>query len=257
MRRALIGHTGFVGGNLLRQTTFDKLYRSRNVDELRGECFDLVVCAGAPAVKWKANAEPEADLANLRRLTDALGEASAAHVVLISTVDVYAEPVGVDEDTPIDPSAATSYGRHRRMLEAFVEARFACTVLRLPGLFGPGLKKNVVYDFLHANRLEAIAPDAVFQFYDLARLWHDVERVRAAGLRLVNLATEPTSVRRVAREAFGMEFENPDAPGGAARYDMRTRHDRLLGGERGYLYDAATVLADMRAFVEAAGWKRP
>lgn len=256
MTRALIGHTGFVGGNLLRQTSFDGLYNSSNVDDVRGRSFELVVCAGAPAVKWKANAEPEADLANLERLMEALGEVRAGHVVLISTVDVYPQPVEVDEDTPIDPAAASPYGRHRRQLETFLEERFDCTVLRLPGLFGHGLKKNVVYDFLHANRLEAIPPDAEFQFYDLERLWADVERVRAAGLGLVNLATEPTSVRRVAREAFGIDFENPDPPP-AARYDMRTRHDRALGGANGYLYDAATVLAGMRAFVEAQGWRRP
>ena len=59
MSRALIGYTGFVGGNLHLQTPFDDVYNSKNIDSLRGKSYELVVCAGAPGVKWKANKEPE------------------------------------------------------------------------------------------------------------------------------------------------------------------------------------------------------
>ena len=47
MTSALIGNTGFVGGNLRRQVRFDVLVSSSNVDELRGRSFELVACAGA------------------------------------------------------------------------------------------------------------------------------------------------------------------------------------------------------------------
>jgi hypothetical protein len=68
MKSALVGHTGFVGGTLLRQRSFDDLYNSRNVEALAGKTYDLVACAAAPGVKWKANQEPEQDLASIRRL---------------------------------------------------------------------------------------------------------------------------------------------------------------------------------------------
>ena len=55
MSSALIGHTGFVGGNLRVARPFDVLVNSANVEELRGKSFDLVVCAGVRAEKWKAN----------------------------------------------------------------------------------------------------------------------------------------------------------------------------------------------------------
>ncbi len=45
MRTALIGHTGFVGSNLLAEHPFDELYRSTNIETIAGERFDLVVCA--------------------------------------------------------------------------------------------------------------------------------------------------------------------------------------------------------------------
>ena len=255
MSRALIGHTGFVGGNLLAQASFDHRYRSTDIEEIRGRSFELVVCCGAPAVKWKANQEPEADLANLERLMGCLGEVEADHVVLVSTVDVYPDPVGVDEATPVEDTAGGAYGRHRRLLERFVEKRFDTTTVRLPGLFGPGLKKNVIYDFLHANRLEAICAESQFQFYPLGRLWADIETARGAGVPLVNFATEPVAVADVARVGFGLDFANPEA-GPPVHYDMRTRHAALFGGRDGYLVDAAGVLAGIAAWADDHGWDR-
>ena len=73
MSRALIGHTGFVGGNLRAQTDFTDFYNSKNIDSIAGRSFELVVCAGAPAAKWIANREPEQDRAALQRLMGPLG----------------------------------------------------------------------------------------------------------------------------------------------------------------------------------------
>jgi nucleoside-diphosphate-sugar epimerase len=250
MASALIGSTGFVGGNLLRQARFEDGYHSRNIGELAGRSYDLIVCAGAPAVKWKANREPEEDRAQLDRLMQALAGVKASHLVLISTVDVYPVPVDVDEGTPIAPEQGAPYGRHRLLLERFVAERFSHTIVRLPGLFGPGLKKNIIYDFLHHNAVDAINADSVFQFYPLETLWPDIQRVRAGGLSLMNFATEPTSVREIAREVFGRQFEGA-GQGAAARYDFRTRHADLFGREGGYIQSRADILAAMRRFVAA------
>ncbi len=252
MRSALVGSTGFVGGTLLRQAPFDDRFHSTDIAGIRGRSYDLLVCAAAPAEKWKANREPERDRANLERLMEHLAEVRAAHVVLISTVDVFADSTGADEATPVDPAAATAYGRHRYRLEEFVRGRFDTTCLRLPGLFGEGLKKNIIYDLLHGNALDAIAPDSVYQFYPLDRLWTDIGTARAHGLPLVHLATEPVSVRDVARRGFGIAFENPAAPA-PARYDLRTRYAEAFGGSGSYLMSGAAVLEAIAGFV--AAWK--
>lgn len=246
--RALIGHTGFVGGNLLAQCRFDACYHSRNIDDIRGRSFDLVVCAGAPAAKWKANQEPDTDRACLARLMAALAEVKAREVVLISTVDVYGRPDGQDESVP--PTGATPYGLHRLELEQFVAVRFATCVVRLPALFGPGLKKNAVYDLLHDNQVDRIDRRAAFQFYDVRRLWPDIEIARRAGLALVHLATEPVTMAEVARTAFGIELSTA-LPGPPPRYDFRTRHAGLYGGGDGYVLDRAQVLAGLADFVAA------
>ncbi len=56
--------------------------------------------------------------------------------------------------------------------------------MRLPGLYGPGLKKNVIFDFLHDNDVHKIDSRGVFQFYDTTRLWRDLEiAVRTTSFR--------------------------------------------------------------------------
>jgi nucleoside-diphosphate-sugar epimerase len=246
--RALIGHTGFVGGNLVWEYGFDDHYHSTNIDNIRGRHYDLIVCAGAPAAKWKANQDPAADRACIHRLCAALQETSAREVVLISTIDVYGCTEGADEDTP--PTGATPYGQHRLELEQFVAERFSTRIIRLPALFGPGLKKNAIYDLLHGNQIEKIDSRALFQFYDVRRLRLDIETARRAGLSLVHFATEPTSIAEVARTAFGLAFENLTS-GIPARYDFHTKHDRLYGCAGGYLMNRPQVLAALAHFIAA------
>lgn len=250
MADALVGYSGFVGGTLLRQRPFDSLYRSTNIADIGGNTFDLLVCAGAPAEKWRANKEPEADRASIARLIDALSTVRAREVVLISTVDVYPVPVEVDEHTPFDPGTGHAYGRHRLELEQFMQAHFDATVIRLPGLFGRGLKKNVIFDLLHDNQVYKVNPAAQFQFYDLSQLWGDIATARAAGIRLVNFATEPTAVSDVAKVAFGVEL-HPQSSGTPPRYDVRSCHASVFGGAGGYLRTGAEVLDSLERFVRA------
>jgi nucleoside-diphosphate-sugar epimerase len=245
---ALIGYSGFVGGNLLRQHSFDACFNSQNIDQIAGRGFDLVVCAGARAEKWKANADPDADLDNIERLTRALEQVNARKVVLISTVDVFNNPVDVDEESPTPTAGLTAYGRHRRRLEQIVAGRFDALIVRLVGLFGPGLKKNIIYDFLHDNNVAAIDSRGVFQFYDITRLWGDVELALDNELSLVHLPTEPVSVADVARAAFGADFTNEVTPA-PARYDIHTRYGPLFGGSGPYIDDKRDTLARIAEFV--------
>ena len=253
---ALIGYTGFVGSNLLRQHSFDACFNSSNIEQIAGRGFDLVVCCGARAEKWKANAEPERDLDSIERLTRALEQVNARKVVLISTVDVFLDPVDVDEDSPTPTAGLTAYGRNRRRLEQIVAGRFDAVIIRLVGLFGPGLKKNAIYDLLHDNNVSAIDSRGVFQYYDIGRLWGDVQLSLDHELPLVHLPTEPVSVSDVARAAFGIEFSNAVSPA-PVRYDIHTRYAALFGGVNPYLESKASTLARIAAFVATERERTP
>lgn len=245
---ALIGRSGLVGGTILHARPFDAMFRSTDIETMRGSSWDLVVCAGVRAEKWRANADPEADTAGIARLTNVLATLRIAHLVLISTVDVYPAPSGVDESTAIAPNSGHAYGRHRLALEAFCTERFPCTVVRLPGLFGSGLKKNAIFDLLHENAVEKIHPESAFQFYDLSRLWADIERIRAAELRLANLVSEPVRMADVANQVFGRDL-TPTPGTTTTRYDVQSRHASRFGGHNGYWYSAADVHDRIKRFV--------
>lgn len=252
LENALIGHTGFVGTTLQAQADFAALYRSTNIDAIRGKRFDTVVCAGAPGLKWKANASPDEDKASIDSLISCLGQVACRRLVLISTVDVFADPVGVDEDTVVDTAALKPYGLHRRLLEQFVADRFDDSItVRLPGLVGAGLRKNVIFDLKHGNNVEQIDPRGVFQFYPMDKLWRDIGVASASGLRLVHLTAEPIGVAELALEGFGVRLPQK-TEGQAARYDFRTRHAALFGARGPYQYGKADTLAAVRDYARAA-----
>jgi nucleoside-diphosphate-sugar epimerase len=249
MRRGLIGHTGFVGSNLARQTRFDACYNSANIATIAGEEFDLVVCSGVRAEKWIANANPEQDRAGIDRLLGALKDVRAKQLILISTVDVFLDPIGPDENTPVVTEGLHPYGKHRHELERELSRRFPTLVARLPGLYGRGIKKNVVHDFMKNHLVEKIDSRGVFQFYGLHRLWGDLELAMRAKLDLVHLPTEPVSVAEVAKAAFDREFTNHvvEKP---ARYDVRTNHAAVFGGVGHYLENKTAELEGIRLFVD-------
>jgi nucleoside-diphosphate-sugar epimerase len=249
MSNGMIGYTGFVGSNLICQEKYDYFYNSKNIESIVGKDLDLLVCAGTPAVKWLANKNPIQDRENLQRLMDCLTQVSAQKVILISTVDVYSIPIKVTEKTEINIKDLHPYGKHRLDLEMFMKHHFNTLIIRLPGLFGSGLKKNAIYDLLHHNQTEKIHRNSKFQFYNLEHLWQDIQKAIALNLTLVNFATEPTTMAEVAAEAFGFELTN-ESEESPVRYDMQTQHFQLFNGyEPGYLYSKKQVLQELKDFV--------
>jgi len=250
MPDALIGYSGFVGQTLLRQRSFDELYRSTNIDSIDGRAFDSVVCAGAPAQKWIANRDPAADGSKIDALIARLDTLQCRHFTLISTVDVFKNPDGVDENTEIDGAGLHAYGSNRLRLEQFVENRFEDhLIVRLPGLIGPGLRKNVIFDMLNRNNLHAIDGRAQFQFYPMVNLWHDLTIARAAQLQLVHLTAEPVCVADIAELAFCLTLNSVENSK-PARYDMRSLHTDLFGATQHYQYSARETLLAIRAYAQ-------
>ena len=138
-----------MGGALARQCRFDRVYNSQSIEEIAGEHFDLVVCAGAPATMWAANARPAVDAANLCRLFKALCSAKIGRVILISTIAVFDDSSAGYTETCAKFEVDKAYGRNRRELELRAMEAFDCHVVRLPALFGPGLKKNFIFDLMN------------------------------------------------------------------------------------------------------------
>jgi dTDP-4-dehydrorhamnose reductase len=249
MSVALIGHTGFVGTTLKRQASFEHLFHSRDVDQVAMQPYEAVICSAAPAQKWIANRNPDADWVNIQALIQALDALTCEHFTLISTVDVFAEPIGVDELTAVCTEGLHAYGINRFRLEQFVKERFSShLIVRLPGLVGPGLRKNILYDFHNDNNVGAIDSRSSFQFYPMVNLYSDLQTARSNDIGLLHLTSEPISVVDVARKAFNMAFNNVPPAARATHYDMRSIHALGTDGKPGYQYDQQAALLAIRAY---------
>jgi hypothetical protein len=106
-----------------------------------------------------ANREPDRDLAQIEALIKWLDGVRTRRFVLISSIAVLQDFAAGDDKATQAFQQELAYGRHRRLLEAFCETRFdECLVVRLPALFGPGLRKNFVFDLL--NPVPTMLPEA-------------------------------------------------------------------------------------------------
>ena len=247
----IIGAKGFVGSSIARQCHSSTLLGRENFSDGFGKVFPITVCCAAPAQKWIANKNPDADLNNINELKNNLREIKTQEFILISTVDVFKIPFGVTEDTAVDETGLQPYGLHRRYLETFVESHFPRhLIVRLPGLVGPGLRKNVIFDFLNQNNLDAIESRGVFQFYPMVNLWYDIQTALQAQLSFVHLTAEPISVAEVAQHGFGREFQNTLA-NPLAQYDFQSKHAALFGGCGAYQYSKRETLLAIRAYAQS------
>lgn len=198
-RCGLIGNTGFVGGTLMRSLPFDRTYNSRTIEQIDGESFDTLICAGAPATMWAANANPQADAANLERLAQAIERSSVRRLVLISTIAVLDDMSAGYTESTARYETQMAYGRNRRALEERVLDHPGALVLRLPALFGAGLKKNFIYDLMNSIP-SFIKPD---KFEEVMGRLSETERLLASQLFSFDEQLRMHKLDRAALDACG------------------------------------------------------
>lgn len=250
----LVGYSGFVGSNLRAQRPFDALIGSSNIREFASRRVRLAVVAAGDARKWYANQHPQEDEQHISRLSESLQAIECEQLVHFSTVDVYAARHGDESGLNAGP-ATEPYGAHRLRLERELQSRFArVTTIRLPGLFGPGLKKNLIFDLMNGRSLAGFNPRSTFQWFDLAQVWSVAQAALEAGLDELNVTSVPIEVAELLDHLeVGAADTRQDAP--LVNYDLRSRHADVWGGSNGYLFSREETLRRIANYVNghAAG----
>lgn len=152
MKRALVGYTGFVGSNIYASAgdEIQGLYNSKNISEAYGTRPEVLIYAGLRAEKYLANQAPEKDMELIVQAQENIQRIAPQKLVLISTIDVFKTPNGVDENTHIDTNGVGAYGFDRYQLELWARGKYPdALIIRLPALIGKNLKKNFIYDYIH------------------------------------------------------------------------------------------------------------
>ena len=270
MSEAILGYTGFVGG-FLRETRPDaELFNSTNFQNLRGRTFDTIYCATVPAVKWLANKDPVGDARAIQAIQDVLATVQCRrHFVLISTIDVHDHSTQHQREDQAVIESAEPYGRHRLEFERWVRTEFEAQgahvcVLRLPALFGIGLKKNVLYDLLNARLLHTIRLDSEFQWYSMRWLEGDIQHALEQGIQLAHLyLAEPIRTRDIVESVFPellpmIEVQQAELTTPRQVYWHDTVHDRFRRSREEVL-EEITDFARLHRFVHrpAVGWAGP
>lgn len=88
-----------------------------------------------------------------------------------------------------------------------------------------------------------------YQFYNLGRLWDDIQTAIENHVQLWHPATEPVSAGELYEYLTGEQFAN-ELSGIPADYDYRTVHDAVFGGAGGYICGRSEILSQIKLFVE-------
>lgn len=146
----IVGHTGFVGSNLLKQHEFDKSFNSKNIADSYFLNPELLVYSGIRAEKFYANSNPIADFRNIENAFNNIIKINPKKIVLISTIDVYDKPIDIYEVDYKILKPTEPYGINRLKLEQLIQENFSdFLIVRLPALYGENIKKNFIFDIIN------------------------------------------------------------------------------------------------------------
>lgn len=263
MDDALLGYTGFVGSHIRENLSPDrtKFFNSKNILDIVDQEFDTVYCACIPAVKWKANGNPEEDLEMINTLKDTLCTVKCRVFILISTIDVHNPGVVDQVEDNVVPSEE-SYGKNRYELEVHLKNHFddKLVIARLPELFGVGLKKNYVYDLMNNNQIDKININSQLQWYSLSWLWEDLQVARENERKVVNLYPEAVETAYLVTTFFPQVDPRTLRYGPRSFYSQssnfggKSRHQVLIAMEE-YLGIEATKKKPNNLVVSNMAWK--
>ncbi len=299
----LVGGTGFVGGNLLASGNFTASYHSTDVQNAFGSNPDLLIYSGVPAAMFLANQNPKADLDIMRSARDNIKKINAKKTVLISSICVFADSKGKTElDTPTAENLP-AYGANRLQLEQWVREDFTdALIVRLPALYGIGLKKNFLYDlhtitpallketkylelsvkselvkygyenanngfyrlsgavntidlrsFFEQNDFNALCftdSRSSYQFYDLRKLWQDINTALQNNLKILHLATPPCTAKEIFAHVTSKNTFNNTLSTAPFDYNLKTNYSDLFNGENGYLCTKEQELDSIKSFMQ-------
>jgi len=239
--RILIGSTGFVGQNLQSFIKFDHLYNSKNINTFKATDVEIdLYLACLPATKWLVNKDPISDFKNAINIFNYIKNGKYNNVYLFSTIDIYQNyPLHSNELTKIK-SPTFGYGPNRYAFEVMITNNLKYNnikIIRLPALFGPGLKKNILFDIKNDNEIMKINTNSFYQWYNMERLEDDLNKINLINHSIINMFPEPVNT---------LDFINNECGyhGDKMVYDFKTIHT-----PSGYWYDKDTSIEEIRKFL--------
>ena len=224
---AIIGYTGFIGG-ILKKSILGDYFNSTNIKDIKNKTYNTVYCAGVSSIKWVANKYPIEDEININNLLEVLQHVNCNRFILISTIGVY-------DDNP--------YGINRKKLEDNLIKTYGnkLLIVRLPAVYGDGLKKNQLFDMLNDSLINKINICDKYQWYNVNNIKLDIDSNLNCEKNIVEFFTEPITNEQLI-SLFNKDFVVVD--------DIENAYIQNKIPKQGYLYSSNKVLKDLKKFID-------
>jgi len=218
MQICIIGHTGFVG-----QTVYEYLSNKHDVfginsqtKDIPNQKFDVIInCAGS-SKKYVAQKTPSEDFLMNANVFSTILKLKFKKLIHISSISV-------SDDTN------SNYAKSKAAAENWVKLYYPqSTILRLSGLVGPNLEKNVVFD-IQNNRKLFVTLDSIYNFISTNEVAKIIEKVIELDInkKTINVsAASYISVKDIIKDAkiHSIHFDNTEG-------DIKEDYSRTNIGE--------------------------
>jgi len=245
----LIGYTGLVGKHILNNAehNIDFIYNTKNINEIKNKEFDLLICSCLSGNKRIVNENSTDDFNNVIFLMNVLNTIKVNKLILISTIEVYDKNF-IDESHNIDSTKLNPYGRNRYIFENYCNKKFNSYIIRLPVIFGKGIKKNVIFDLVN-KKFEYINLNDIIQFYDLNNIYTDIIKIINNDLKISNLISEPILIKTLAKDIFNINLDHNNK-NNLRNYNIYSIHYKLWNNSIDrYLYNKTQIYTSITDYL--------
>ena len=149
---------------------------------------------------------------------------------MISTIDVH--------------NNKETYGKNRKKLEIFIKKNFSdYLIIRLPAVFGQGIKKNILYDLLNNNQIFKINKEDKYQWFDLSLLYKEIQKLKKNNNynKIVELYSPPISNHQIIK--YFPQFKINKKKSKSVNYKVRP--------ENGFYKDKKFILNRIKLFIKS------
>lgn len=262
---ALVGYTGFVGSNLYVRASnrIEGVYDIQNVEKAYGLEPDVLVFAALRSDRQLARRAPYEDYERVLEAQRTIKKINPAKLVLISTTDVYRNPVGVDEENSVfaigsnraDKEGVMPYNLNRYYFEEWARKNYSeLLIMRLARPYGLNPRDNFLKDFTDENFVKQTGSKNRYQFYPLSRIWEDIQTALVERLPVVNMTSEPVSAEELYHCLTGKTLKQASgkAPSqkAPATEDVMTIHAKKFGSSGNYICSKSEILGSIKQFVD-------
>lgn len=169
----IIGGNGLTGSALVRSAKIRKrdykIIQKENKNDFINTSCDVLFFANGNASKYIANNNPFFDFqASVESIVEYIHKINFKKLVFLSSVDVYDKKFNHEstaENSKINIKNLDVYGYNKYLAESYVKNYCDDYIIfRLPGLVGPGLKKNPAFDFINPEKNVMISSESKLNF---------------------------------------------------------------------------------------------